>query len=114
MSWQLRERIRIEKEIATQFVKDAIAAGYWLALDNGGDELEVKPTGNTDVILAAMFEVDDEHLYVYPAGKVKDEDSIGWVYFVYGNDGWDVINDYTTNLEPIMAGADALAEKYGA
>ncbi len=27
---------------------------------------------------------------------------IGWVRFIYGNDGWDVISDYTTNLEPVM------------
>jgi hypothetical protein len=37
--------------------------------------------------------------------------SFGWVRFIYGNDGWDVINDYTTNLEPVIAGVNALAEK---
>jgi len=32
------------------------------------------------------------------------------VYFVLGNSGWDVISDYTTNLEALLAGANALAE----
>ena len=25
-----------------------------------------------------------------------------WVWFVYGNDGWDVVCDYTINLESII------------
>ena len=30
---------------------------------------------------------------------------------IYGNDGWDVVNDYTTNLEPLLAGATAEADR---
>ncbi len=28
--------------------------------------------------------------------------SLGWVYLVYGNDGYDVVNDYTTNLDELF------------
>jgi len=35
----------------------------------------------------------------------------GWVYFVYGNDGWDVVSDYTTNLEAVLKGSGELAER---
>jgi hypothetical protein len=34
---------------------------------------------------------------------------IGMVYFVYGNDGFDVICDYSVSLETLLIGANALA-----
>jgi hypothetical protein len=43
----------------------------------------------------------------------KDSDTWhGWVLFIYGNDGWDVISDYTCNLEPIMGPANELSEQH--
>lgn len=30
---------------------------------------------------------------------------------IYGNTGFDVINDYTTNLETVLAGTNALADQ---
>jgi len=32
------------------------------------------------------------------------------VFFVLGASGWDVIADHTTNIEALLAGANALAE----
>jgi hypothetical protein len=43
----------------------------------------------------------------------QDTKEFGWVRFIYGNGGWDVINDYTTNLEPWMTNVDAIADQYG-
>ncbi len=37
--------------------------------------------------------------------------SIGWVYIVLGNDGWDVISDYHANLEKFMPKTLALAKE---
>lgn len=58
----------------------------------------------------------DTALFDQPAtGDLLQDDQVvseGWVYVVMGNDGWDVISDYTTNLEPLMSGANRLAEKY--
>ena len=31
---------------------------------------------------------------------------------VYGNDGWDVVNDYTVNLESVMKRANLIADKH--
>lgn len=36
---------------------------------------------------------------------------IGWVRMIYGNDGWDVMADYTTNLEDVLTDANKLADK---
>ena len=35
----------------------------------------------------------------------------GWVYLVYGNDGWDVLADYTVNLGPSMQPANELSDQ---
>lgn len=42
------------------------------------------------------------------------ERPIGWVRFVYGNDGHDVISDYTTNLESVLEPINAYAESLDA
>ena len=102
-------RQRVERRIARRVVKDALAAGFSLNVNNGGDTNELSlPSVKSKEILGAMFATDEEHLIFYKEGK-----GVGWVWFVYGNDGWDVVCDYTTNLESVMKGADELAEKYG-
>ncbi|MBY0525566.1 MAG: hypothetical protein K2R98_19330 [Gemmataceae bacterium] len=101
-------RRMVEKRIARRLILDAIQAGYSININNGGDSWEL-PTPSVKVtdILKAMFATDDEHLIFYKDGK-----RAGWVWFVYGNDGWDVISDYSMNLEHIMAGANKVSEHY--
>ena len=44
--------------------------------------------------------------------KTKGGESFDhFVYLVYGNDGWDVISDYSVKLETELACANALADK---
>lgn len=104
------KRRRMEYSIARRFILDAVKAGYTLRVHDG-QEFVTTQTKNTQDLLAAMFSVDEEHIYVY-----KDGLRIGWVFFVYGNGGWDVIADNTINLEPIMEGvseyADSLCLQY--
>lgn len=109
MSVKLRQRL--ERTIARRVVLDALAAGYTLSVNNGGDEDEIPPQSKARPVLSAMFATDCEHLKMWKTGAAGTV-CVGWVFFVYGNDGWDVVNDYTTNLDPIMAGADRLAELY--
>ena len=103
MSVKMRQLV--ERRIARRLIIDGLKAGYTIAVYDGGEVFG--PFSSTKDILDKMFSVDCEHLLFY-----KDGTRVGWVYFVYGNDGWDVISDYTTNLEHIMAGASALADKY--
>lgn len=106
--FELKQRINLERRIARTIVADAIKAGYFLNVNNGGDTNELlMPVGYASMILEKMFQTDEEHLLVYSGEKL-----IGWVFFVYGNDGWDVVNDYTVNLEPIMKRANAIADKH--
>ena len=110
MSQSVKMRQRVERIIARRFILDAKAAGYLFNIDNGGDDYELpQPTNNVKELLATMFATDEERLYVFKPDQSKP---FAWVYFVYGNSGWDVISDYTTNLETVMQGASKLADKY--
>lgn len=97
MSVKMRQIV--EKEIATAVVAALLKAGFILAVDNGdndGREYEIV-SANAVRIVKAMFQTDEERLYA-----IKDHEPVGWVYFVYGNDGWDVVSDYTVNLEKFI------------
>lgn len=113
-------RQKIEREIVGSFVQAALAKGYRLgvSLERGYDVSDGMLLGSRDrrKIMDAIFDGDDAHIFVQSAAGNLVEDgrvvSEGWVYVVLGNDGWDVISDYTTNLEPLMKGANRLAERY--
>ncbi len=107
MCGSVKMRQMVEREIATALIRDGLAAGYFISVNNGGDEDEIKPSRSAEVILGAMFATDDEHLRFFKDGKC-----VGWVYFIYCNSGWDTISDYSCSLEHIMAGADEVSNKY--
>ena len=110
---------KVETEIVSQFVRDALAAGYRLAvsLDRGYDVDEML-LGSTDSekIMAEAFAGDECHIFIQPADGPTVEDgqvvSKGWVYLVLGNDGWDVISDYSTNIEPLLTNALKISDQY--
>ncbi len=105
MSVKMRQEV--ERKIATAFVKAAVNVGYAIAVDYGDGESKRLTSAKT--ILAEMFQGDEDRLYLYNDMQGKP---IGWVYFVYGNDGWDVISDYTVNLEYLMGPANAISKQY--
>lgn len=88
---------QVERRIMKRCVKELLAAGYQLSVFDG-EEITVRRSTDRKAILAAMRTTDDDYLYVYQGADKK----IGWVRFVYGNDGPDVICDYTTNLEAAL------------
>lgn len=100
----IARRQAIERQIVERLIDDALAEGYTLDVYDG-EETTVAESDDREAILAAMFSVDEERLYYRREGK-----RVGYVFLVYGNDGHDVISDSTTNLERVMAGAEALAE----
>lgn len=103
-------RRRVERVIARRVVLDLKHAGFLMNVDNGGDGLELPaPSADVRAVLGAMFAADEDRLYVYRPGAAKP---FGWVYFVYGNSGYDVVSDHTTNLATVMEGATKLADAY--
>jgi len=101
---QIARRQAIERTIARRVIMDALKAGYTLSV-NDGEEVTVRESVDGKAVLAALMTTDEDYLILHKDGKA------GWVRFVYGNDGWDVINDYTVSIEPVLAGAEILAEK---
>jgi hypothetical protein len=105
----IRARVTVERRIVKKTVDALLAAGYALATDQGDHRFygDSNPTRDRQTILDALCEVDEEHLGVFTADEATGVERVvqpfGWVYFVYGNDGPDVVSDYTTNLETVLA-----------
>ena len=99
-------RQMIEKGIAKRVVRAAIEAGYTVSLYDGG-EWTVKRSRKLSEVVGAMFTVDEERLDI----RNSEGGLIGNVWFVYGNDGYDAINDYTDTetMEKLLRDADEYA-----
>lgn len=90
----VRHRIAIERKIVRAVVKAALAAGFTFSVDDGE---EVIPAETEQAAMNALLNTDEDYLFLRQGNK-----TFGWVRFVYGNDGWDVISDYSTNLDFLM------------
>ena len=97
----------IERAIVKRTIRDLLKAGYTLGV-NDGEEIVLRNCADPKVIFEAMFSTDEDYLLVYKAGSKK---AFGWVRFIYGNDGWDVMADHTMNLEPDLKGASDYADR---
>ena len=88
------KRRGVEVEIVSFLVEELLGAGCFITIE----ESEVEKCDDRDRLLGNVFDRDEETLIVY-----RGERLIGWVDLVYGNDGFDVIADYSLNLEPCMS-----------
>jgi hypothetical protein len=100
----VRARVSIERRIVKRTVADLLAAGFELAVYDG--EVLHKRTTDAAKLHKDLLETDEDYLFVYKAGE---KERFGYVYFVYGNDGYDVISDYTVNLEDALKGVNEFA-----
>ncbi len=98
----VEKRQRIERRIAREAIKGLLAEGYKISVFDGEETVLTKSV-DPAAIEKAMFSTDEDQFHVERDGGEKPE--TGWVLFVYGNDGWDVIADNTVNLEPALKGA---------
>lgn len=117
MSGAIKARQRVERSIARRVILDALRAGYTLSVFDG-EEATLLYSDDSKSILKALFTTDEDWLLFHNADNDRKLDTRGippndgWVQFVYGNDGYDVISNYTINLERVLTGAFALADKY--
>lgn len=105
MTNALNLRIGIEQAICRRVVNELLCHKYHLAVDSGDLDIEDIVTcqdiphllqGNN-----GLFNFDDAYLLVYKAPKKDGSDRKAdyFVRIVFGNDGYDVISDYSTGLE---------------
>ena len=99
---------RNERGILAATIEALVSAGYLVSVYDSA-EVTVRRSVDRAEILAACMTTAEDHLYA-----VRPEEAgagRSWVAFVYGNgnDGCDVLCDYTGNLEEILAPVHALA-----
>ncbi len=104
---RLRQRQGREKKLAKMVISILIDEGFSLSVHDG-EELAIIKCRDKKQVLAAMMSTDEDSLWVYRPGVAE---RYGWLYFVYGNDGYDVINDHTTNLEELLGPVTAEIDK---
>jgi len=97
-------RQAIEKKIVKKTLETFTELGYVFSVYDGGEQHPV--TSNIEEAMEQIFAVDEAHLHVF-SPKLQEEIGTsnkcsGWIWFVMGNDGWDVICDYTVGLEEIL------------
>ena len=89
-----------EARIARKIVKDALANG-WTVSVNDGEEWTVKRSADSRAILAALCSTDSDIL------RLRDEagDRVGDIMLIWGNDE-DLISDHSDNdaMTAFMAG----------
>lgn len=102
--------VSIETQIIQATVSALLEEGYFLSV-NDGEENTVEFVTNGAEVLKAMRTTDEDYLLVH---EPETLDQIGWVRFIYGNgnEGLDVISDYTVNLEPIMVKVTEMINEY--
>ena len=100
MDDKIAKRQEMERQIVRKVIDDTLATGRYTLSVFDGEEETVKDSGDAERIFEAMFSTDEDRLLFLKGGK-----QVGWVCFIYGNDGWDVIADYTGNLEMVLDGA---------
>jgi hypothetical protein len=91
----VRRRQKVEVTILRRVIREALKQGYEIAVYDGEERF---PASNKfEVILSHAYNTDEDILFFIEEGR-----EVGWVKFVYGNDGWDVISDYLMSLESFM------------
>ena len=99
--------VEMEQDIVRNAIHELLDHGFTLSVDNGGDDYEINRSRDAVAIFNEMMNTDEDRLLA------RENDIImGWVHFIYGNDGYDVICDMTVSLEPYLPDTVALAEAY--
>lgn len=99
-------RIKLEKRIVRKAINKILALGdVQISVEDGYEEL-LEATTNKKKILANIFNLDDAFVYVYRQNHIE------LIRFTFGNDGYDVIADYSCSLEEILKDVFKYAETY--
>jgi len=92
----VRGRAFIELTIVRRVYRALRAAGYLVGIDEDEAGTPTWFPHETEALKVA-FSTDECFMYAKKLGR-----KWGWVRFVFGNDGPDVINDYTVDLNHLM------------
>jgi len=88
----LARRIKAELRMCRAMVNAALAGGNTVSVCDG-EEWVVVNSRDRAAIYAALFSTDEDRIVV----RDKAGQRLGWFHLVYGNDGFDVVSDYSDN-----------------
>lgn len=98
----VRMRALIELEIVHALIAEATKYGYRL-------QVVGEPTVHTPgQLISQLFDLDNAIVRVFDGSVL-----VGWIHLVFGNSGWDLISDYSTNLESFLKPVNDLASFWG-
>ncbi len=103
----------VEKMIVGKVLAALIASHGSVVVDSErGYDPEAPRFTDAAEALKEADKFDECHFFV---GGSYEESYDSWVYVIYGNGngGWDVISDYTTDLEPILKPINDWIDKEG-
>lgn len=96
----IETRINIEKILARKVVKALLAEGHSLRVISWGELLLTSK--DLKEILPLVLDLEEVILQTVN----------GFVFLVFGNDGYDLINDYSLNLEGTLEKALKASDKF--
>jgi hypothetical protein len=85
-------RMEMERRMASALVKACFANGGMVSIHNG-EEWAIRKSRNYRSVMDALWQCDEEHVVAHRADGTR----AGSFYLVYGNDGYDLVADYTAN-----------------
>ncbi|AUS02246.1 SRCR domain protein [Vibrio phage 2.096.O._10N.286.48.B5] len=97
----------VEDEIIKLAIIGLLNHGYFMSVFDG-EETTVEPCRDIDLITQALKTTDEDFLHCF--NNLEGHCCVGWVRLVYGNSEWEVICDYTTNLDDQLNAAKELAD----
>lgn len=103
----VKARIALEKRIASKIVHAALAHD-WSVSTNDGESWNINKSRKFPEIMASLFTTDEDGLYFFDDQGRRT----GWVILIYGNEGYDVVSDYSTRIEAMMAPINDYADKF--
>ncbi len=107
-------RIKVENGVVSRIVDSALSSGYNVSVYDGED-FPIRNSRIKKDIMRHIMSTDSDVLKIHTVSG----ETIGNIYLVYGNCGWDVIADHTDNeiihaiLEAATAYSLKMEEKYG-
>lgn len=103
----VKTRVQTESKICRRLVATILKAGHMISVCDG-EEWTVKLSRNSRQIIRALFTTDSDLLGIRNAMG----ESLGYVELIYGNDGFDVIADYSESLESLLKPVMDYAETF--
>lgn len=97
-----------ERQIIDRAIRDILAKGYCISVYGEGN-LDLAKSTDYAAITDAVGATGITEFSILSCAPDVGCRKIGWVQFVHGNAGYEIISDYTANLETEALLADAIA-----